>query len=71
MYIWPCHGNRRFSMVTITRTSEVLVHVLAGVLPSSPAICRRSQKKFTKCGSMTVLPAYRDGDSLSRRFFLI
>ena len=43
------------SMVTITRISDVLVHLLPRVLPSSPAICRRSQKKFTKCGSMTVL----------------
>ena len=43
------------SMVTITRTSYVLVHVIPRVLPSSPAICSLSHKMSTQCGSMAVL----------------
>ena len=47
------------SMVTITRTSDYLVHVLPRALPSSPAFCSFGHKISTKCCPLTVLTVQR------------
>ena len=56
--LWSTHPHVAvpiISMVTITRTSDSLAHVLPRVLPSSPPICSFGQKKLRIFCPLTVL----------------